>query len=84
MKDYNISNQDFFNRLERFKNFDFRGLSDDEIFWRLTYVMFFNMGKKASMIEKKLFMLKNHIITISCKNKEIVAACLMNSEDNIV
>ncbi len=61
MKDSNISTQDFLERLERFKNFDFRKLSDDEIFWRLTYVMFFNIGKKASMIEKKLPILKKYL-----------------------
>lgn len=61
MKDSCISNEEFFYRLEHFKHFDYRHLSDDEIFWILTYVMFFNIGKKASMIEKKLPLFKEYL-----------------------
>lgn len=56
-----VSTEEFHRRLEEFKNFDYRNIKDDDIFWALTYIIFFNMGKKASMIEKKLPMLKEHL-----------------------
>lgn len=61
MKNPHISLEKFHQRLNNFKNFDYKKLSDDEIFWMLTYVLFFNMGKKASMIEKKLPLLKKYL-----------------------
>ncbi|HOM01839.1 MAG TPA: hypothetical protein PLH43_03295 [Acetivibrio sp.] len=61
MKSPDIATEEFYRRLNRFKNFDYKKLSDDEIFWMLTYVLFFNMGKKASMIEKKLPLLKENL-----------------------
>jgi len=61
MKMSNVSTVDFNNRLEKYKHFNYISLNDDEVFWMLTYVMFFNMGKKASMIEKKLPLLKPYL-----------------------
>lgn len=61
MKMTNISTDDFKNRLEKFKHFNYIHLDDNEIFWMLTYIMFFNMGKKASMIEKKLPIFKPYL-----------------------
>lgn len=56
-----VSKHEFKARLDKFKNFSYKGLSDDEIFWMLTYVMFFSLGKRASMIEKKLPLLKQYL-----------------------
>lgn len=61
VKKPDVASEEFNSRLNKFKGFDYRKLSDDEIFWALTYVMFFNMGKKAAMIEKKLPLLKEHL-----------------------
>ena len=61
MKYPHVSLAEFYQRLDNFKRFDYKKLSDDEIFWILTYVLFFNMGKKASMIEKKLPLLKKYL-----------------------
>lgn len=61
MKDPNVSSEEFQRRLDKFKNFSYKGLSDDEIFWMLTYIMFFNIGRKASMIEKKLPLLREYL-----------------------
>lgn len=61
MRQPHLTERQVLERLERFKNFNYKNLSDDEIFWILTYVMFFNIGKKASMIEKKLPLLKPYL-----------------------
>jgi DNA-3-methyladenine glycosylase I len=61
MKDEYVPIEEFNKRLEKFKHFNYLKLSDDEIFWILTYVMFFNMGKKASMIEAKLPLFKKYL-----------------------
>jgi len=79
MKNPNVSLEEFQQRLNRFKNFDYRKLSDDEIFWMLTYVLFFNMGKKASMIEKKLPLLKKYLYGV-----ERLAHLNSNQIENII
>ena len=45
---------DFYSRLDRFKHFDYTNLSDQEIFWIITYVSFFALGVSAAIIERSL------------------------------
>lgn len=61
MKNPHVSLEEFYQRLDNFKNFDYKKLSDDEIFWRLTYVLFFNRRIPASTIEKKLPLLRKYL-----------------------
>lgn len=61
MKMPSVSIEEFRRRLDKFKFFNYYNLSDNDIFWMLTYVLFFNLGKKASMIEKKLPLFKQYL-----------------------
>lgn len=47
MKIPSVSMEEFKRRLDKFKFFNYYSLSDNDIFWTLTYVMFFNLGKKV-------------------------------------
>lgn len=56
-----MSEEEFEEKLRQFKSCNYNNFSNKEIFWRLTQVMFFNIGKKASMIEKKIPTLKEYL-----------------------
>jgi DNA-3-methyladenine glycosylase I len=61
MKLDDISLEEFDKRFDSFKGFNYKSLDDDESFWEITYIMFFNIGRKASMIEAKLPILKKYL-----------------------
>jgi DNA-3-methyladenine glycosylase I len=61
MRTSSVSKSEFENRLNRYKTFDYKNLSNDDVYWMITYVMLFNMGRKASMIEKQLPMFKKYL-----------------------
>lgn len=61
MKQERYSKEYVLNKLEKFKDYNYKKMNDNDIFWIITYIMFFNMGKKASMIEKKLPIFKQYL-----------------------
>ncbi|MCX7883497.1 MAG: hypothetical protein N2448_00450 [Caloramator sp.] len=56
-----VSDEEFEKKINHFKNYNYKNFDNKEIFWKLTQVMFFNMGKKASMIENKIPILKENL-----------------------
>jgi len=57
----NVPLEEFKEKLNYFKNFNYKQLTDAEVYFTLIKIMFFNMGKKASMIEKKVPLFKKYI-----------------------